>query len=134
MPSAGRQITTYEALALCYAVGFRSGNLTTAVALMAAESARFTGAWHVNYPGSLQESTDRGLFQINDKWHQDLSDSDAYDPVKNAAYAFKMSSGRWFTPWAAYNSGAYKQNVRSVRLAKVTRPWRWRRLVKEWTA
>lgn len=64
----GEQLTIKWALALCYFVGFRGVRLVSAVALMSAESVRWTRAWNKNYDsetGALK-STDRGLFQIND--------------------------------------------------------------------
>ena len=106
---AGRKLSIGWALALCYKVGFRGKNLTTAVALMCAESGRYTEAWHENNPGTTGMSVDKGLFQINDMWHPDLSEADAYNALKNAAYAYKMSSGQYFSPWLAYLNGAHEK-------------------------
>lgn len=114
------------ALALCHHVGFRKTALNTAVAVMCAESGRYVGAWHdnLNEDGSVA-STDRGLFQINNHWHPDLSDADAYCAIPNAAYAFGMSNeGANFTPWAAYNSGSYLKFLPLVLATRATRLWR----------
>lgn len=119
----GVQLSYGWALALCHHVGFRGKDLTRAVAIMTAESGRWTEAWHRNYPGTTQESTDRGLFQINSKFHVDLADDEAFKPIPNAAYAYKISSGRHFTPWAAYNSGAYLKYMPLVWATRVLGRW-----------
>lgn len=109
MPTPGRQITYDTAIARCYEAGWRGDVLIDAVALMCAESGRYPLAYHVNAEGSTQMSTDRGLFQINDKWHPDLSDEDAYKVRPNVAYAHEMyrSQDGTFGAWMAYESGAY---------------------------
>lgn len=116
MPLAGRKLSIGWALALNHHVGFRGHELTVATALMTAESGRYTQAWHDNVDEATGNVTsiDRGLFQINDRWHPDLSDAEAYQPIPNARYAFKMSSGKYFVPWMAYNSGAYKRYMLEV--------------------
>lgn len=124
----GRQLSVGWALALCQHVGFRGKNLTNAVALMTAESGRYTRAWHENLittngGPSYVDSVDHGLFQINDKWHPDLEN--ANDPVSNASYAFDMSSGgEHFGAWAAYDSGAYKKYVPVVWAIRHLTLWR----------
>lgn len=108
MPHTGNQINVKQALALCYHVGFRNQRLSTAVAVMQAESARYIGAYYINVDeNGVPLSADRGLFQIN-SLHKSLTDEEAFCPIPNAEYAFRLSMfGRNFTPWAAYNSGAY---------------------------
>ena len=129
MPLAGDQLTIKEALALCSVVGFGTGpELVTAVAVMCAESGRYTGAWHDNLAddGVTVVSTDRGLFQINDKAHPSFSDEDAYDPKLNAVFAADLahtSSGFNWSPWAAYNSGAYLKFMAEVRDVKALHTW-----------
>lgn len=49
-----------------------------------------------------QTSTDRGLFQINDRAHPDVTDACAYDPVCNAKAALRISQGG--KNWAAWRS------------------------------
>lgn len=134
MPLAGEQLSIKEALALCNVVGFGSGStLVVAVALMTAESGRYVGAWHDNLAsdGSVA-STDRGIFQIN-TIHAGLSDEQAYQAKPNAAFAAQLSlskQGADFSPWAAYNSGAYEQYVPEVR--QVKRLGTWKDRVKLW--
>jgi hypothetical protein len=132
MPLAGEQLSIKEALALCNVVGFGSGStLVVAVALMTAESGRYVGAWHDNLAsdGSVA-STDRGIFQIN-TIHEGLSDEQAYQAKPNAAFAAQLSKqGADFSPWAAYNSGAYEQYVPEVR--QVKRLGTWKDRIKLW--
>src|SRR6188768_1303424 len=105
MPLAGRQLTYDTALARCYEAGWRGEKLIEAVALMCAESGRYTEAYHDNLDADGNvTSRDRGLFQINDKWHPDLSDEDAYKVRPNIAYAHKMyrEQNNTFKAWMAY--------------------------------
>lgn len=131
MPLAGTQLNYGMALAACWIAGWRRRDLTIAVAVMTAESGRYVGAWHDNLDdaGSIT-STDRGLFQINDRWHSDLSDADAYCAIPNIRYAFEMSGGRDtqanahdFTAWAAFNSGAYLKYVPLVLAVRALPMW-----------
>ena len=63
-------------------------------------------------------SVDRGLWQINNYWHPDVSDSCAYSASCNANAAKSISSGgsNW-TPWATYNGGAYKRHLATAEKA-----------------
>jgi hypothetical protein len=132
MPLEGEQLTYGWALALDYHVGWRGQDLITSVALMCAESARYTLAWHENYigvpPDELQlVSTDWGIFQINDKAHPDLELPEGYrNVIVNAKYAHKLwkDHGWKFTPWAAYNSGAHLKFVPAVTAAWLLPRWR----------
>lgn len=75
-------------------------NLAAAVAL--AESGGETTASNRNKNGTI----DRGLWQINSV-HGALS---TFSPTGSARAAVKISSGgRNWTPWVAYNTGAYRQ-------------------------
>lgn len=61
-------------------------------------------------------SRDRGLFQINDHWHPGVSDEEAFDPIRNAKYAYKISNGgKSWQPWSAYKNGSYKKYLNSYR-------------------
>ena len=126
MPLAGRQLTWDSALARCYEAGWRGKPLVQAVALMCAESGRYTQAYHVNFPGSTQESTDRGLFQINDKAHPDLPIEDAFKVHANVGFAHRlyMDSDKTFRAWAAFNSGAYERFLPDVQKYYDRGKWR----------
>jgi hypothetical protein len=118
---AGRRLTFKWALALCYSAGFRKSALTIAVATMCAESGRYVEAYHLNDNGT----TDRGLFQINSIHDGQISPVDAFKAIPNADFAFQLSSGGTdFTPWSAFNSGAYLPFVPVVAAVRVLHTWR----------
>jgi hypothetical protein len=110
---------------LCARVGSAAGfprpaALTTAVAIALAESGCQPGARGSNGPtaGCPNGSLDRGLWQINDCYHYEVSDSCAYDAQCNANAAARISArGRDFTPWSTYNSGAYRAHLDAARAA-----------------
>src|SRR3954463_2072646 len=132
MPLAGDQLTLKEALALCHVVGFRKDNLVTAVAVMSAESGRYTDAWHDNLVEGHVASTDRGLFQINSIHSAQIPLGDVFDPVKNAAYAFRLSmEGNDWGPWMAYTSGAHEKFVEGIQLVKDESLWQSRKKLWE---
>lgn len=68
------------------------------------------GRVHVNTDGSR----DRGLFQINDRAHPDLSDADAFDCFKNTDYAHRMWVTQGWMPWYAYTNGSYLSHDTNV--------------------
>merc|ERR1719473_1153278 len=96
--------------------GGNSGNCADAVSVAMAESGLNTQARNVNTDS--HHSVDRGLWQINNYWHPEISDSCAYDAGCNAKAALKISSGgsNW-SPWATYNGGAYKSHLSAARAA-----------------
>jgi len=68
--------------------------------------------------GYNSDSVDRGLWQINSKWHSEVSDSCAYDCICNAEHAVKISSkGTDWTPWSTWNNGAYKAHMSTAEAA-----------------
>ncbi|MDQ3404697.1 MAG: FG-GAP-like repeat-containing protein [Actinomycetota bacterium] len=108
---------------LCVSVGRTAGftgeNFVVAVAVAMAESRCDPAARGVN-PG---HSIDRGLWQINDFYHPDVSDACAYDALCNASAAYRISdSGTDWTQWATYNSGSYLQFMSQARAAIGTAP------------
>jgi murein DD-endopeptidase MepM/ murein hydrolase activator NlpD len=98
-------VTPQEITALAQAAG-SGGDVSTAVAVALAESGGNPAAVGVNGDGSR----DRGLWQINSRWHPEVSDACAFDPSCNARAAYVISNG-WtdFGPWTTYSSGAYRQ-------------------------
>lgn len=135
MPLAGEQLTLKWSLALAYHAGFRRIRLVTAVAVMCAESGRWTRAWHDNLDAEGNVvSTDRGLFQINNKAHPSLSDADAYSPIPNAVYAAMLSHmGASWKPWSAFLSGAHLKFMPIVTTVWLAQAWRTRiRLVESY--
>jgi hypothetical protein len=69
---------------------------TAALCVAGSESSWNPRALNVNDDGS----EDRGLFQINSRWHPDVSDAQAYDLVANVHYAHALSLGGM--DWSAW--------------------------------
>lgn len=98
------------------AAGFSGDALVTAVAVGMAESKGDPKARGVNK--DKHKSVDRGLWQINDYWHKEVSDEEAYNPATNAQHAFRISGGgKNWTPWTTFKTGAYKQYIDDAQAA-----------------
>lgn len=93
---------------LCAQVGynaaFRGAALLTAVEVGLAESSCIASNTNTNPDGSV----DRGLWQINNVQHPEVSNACAFDAQCNADNAYRISSGgtNW-SQWTTYNSGVY---------------------------
>ncbi len=96
--------------------GFFGESLVIAVAIAGAESG--FNASNVSTAGNTPPSRDRGLWQINDHFHAEVSDSCAFDPDCNARAAFRISLGglNW-NAWSAYKNGTYKNFLSQSRAA-----------------
>lgn len=94
--------------------GFPTSDLVTAVAVAMAESGCNPAVANQNGPtsGCPNGSTDRGLWQINNCYHPNVTNPCAYAVECNGYWAYQLSSGgtNW-TPWSTYNSGAYKSYI-----------------------
>ena len=92
------------------------GNCQLAVAICLAESGGNTHARNVN--SDSHHSVDRGLWQVNNYWHPEVSDTCAYSANCNANAAKSISSGgsNW-SPWSTYHNGAYHGKVARFDLA-----------------
>ena len=94
-----------------------------AVAVEWAEAGGNTDAKHVNTDGSI----DRGLWQINSRWHPEVTDAQAYDANASTDAAYRISfGGTVWTPWAVFNNGAYTRWIDSARAAvsrHIRTPW-----------
>lgn len=62
---------------------------TVALCIAGAESGWRPDAVNVNDDGSR----DRGIFQINSRWHPDVPDDEAFNPRANALHAYRLSAG-----------------------------------------
>jgi lysozyme-like protein len=112
------------------AVGFKQDRAVVAVAVGMAESYCRKHAVGYNPPtsGCPHGSEDRGLWQINSCYHHEVKDHCAFKPTCNARAAKHISDrGRDWTPWSAYDSGAYRQFL-DVAQHAVHRAWRSHRL------
>lgn len=100
------QIATYAR-----AAGFSGAGLVTAIAVALAESGGNPSAVGNNRNGAGRvTSVDRGLWQINSVFHAEITNACAFDPKCAAQAAFRISArGSNWTPWATFNSGAYRQ-------------------------
>jgi hypothetical protein len=100
--------------------GFVEGALVTAVAVGLAESGCSRQARHANGPtsGCRHGSTDRGLWQINNCYHSEVSDRCAYESQCNADAAYAIShGGRNFSQWVTYNNGRHRAYLDRARAA-----------------
>ena len=105
---------------VCARAGFRGAALTNAVAVALAESGGDTQAVNVN--SDATRSRDRGLFQINSRWHPEVTDAAAFDPAANAAAAYRISAGGTdWSQWSTWPVLAAAQTVRArVGIARAT--------------
>ncbi len=109
-------LSVAQAQGYAQAAGFTGNGLSIIVAIAQAESGLNTNAKNVNTDGSI----DRGIVQINNKWHPEVSDACAYDPACAFQSAYKISSkGTNFSPWATYTSGKYTQYMSSSKAPAV---------------
>lgn len=109
-------VVAYIALAdILNEAGFPGGtSQADGLAICQAESGRDPNAKHVNTDGSI----DRGIWQINDKAHPDVTDATAYDPVLATRAALSISKGGTdFSPWSAFTNGAYKAHLEAAKVA-----------------
>jgi hypothetical protein len=104
-------------VALCTRLGDgpgRKAGVTIAAAIALAESGGRTDATNTNRDGSV----DRGLFQINSRWHPEVTNAQAFDPYAATSAAYRISGGfAHFTPWATYNNGAYRSHLAATQAA-----------------
>jgi len=94
--------------------GLHGNGLIISVAVALAESQGWTRAVLIN----TDCSHDRGVWQINSRWHGEVSDDQAFNPVTCAQATARISSnGNDWTPWTTYNNGAYNQFMSRARTA-----------------
>lgn len=107
------QIASYAAGA-----GFKGTAQQIAIAVALAESGGNPNATNQNKAGALVVSIDRGLWQINNVYHNEVSDQCAFSPPCAAGSAYRISNGgsNW-TPWTTYNTGAYQRYMSRAQAA-----------------
>ncbi len=100
----GEVLSLTELRALTRELGFAKPKVAAAIAM--AESAGDPSAVGKN---RKPRSFDRGLFQINSRWHAEVSDRCAYDAQCNAREALRISDGgRNWRQWSTWHNEAYK--------------------------
>jgi hypothetical protein len=100
--------------------GFVDRALVTAVAIGLAESGCSPKATLADGPtrGCGHGSTDRGLWQINNCYHSEVSDRCAYDAQCNGNAAYAISNGgKNFSPWVTYDNGRWRAYLDRARAA-----------------
>lgn len=95
-------MTAIEIARVANDAGFRGVDLTTAVAVVLAES---SGNARAHALTSREDS--RGWFQINVWAHPEFASVDLYDPTANARAAFAIWQKSGWGPWSTHNTGAY---------------------------
>lgn len=112
--------TAADAYSAAVAAGFTPDEAVTAAAIALAESGGNERAVNTT---NRNGSVDHGAWQINSVHKEILRGGDPYSLADNARMAFIVfrNSGRRFTPWTTYKSGAYKRHVSAVKAA-VERP------------
>lgn len=91
--------------------GFAGRALDLILAIAQAESGLDTTARNTNTDGSV----DRGILQINNKYHPEYSDAQCDDPTEAFKAGFVIShSGTDFSPWSTFNNGAYRQYLPAI--------------------
>jgi hypothetical protein len=99
-----------------YAAGFRGKGLRDAIAVALAESGGNTHAVGTN--SDTWRSRDRGLWQINDHWHKEVSDAAAFNPSTAAAAAYRISAhGTDWHQWSTWHSGAAQAQFGRAQMA-----------------
>ncbi|MFD8943356.1 transglycosylase SLT domain-containing protein [Streptomyces californicus] len=105
-PGTKTTLTPEEIARVAYSAGFKNRTtLSRAVAVALAESGGQIRA--TNKSGNTPPSTDRGLWQINDHWHKEVSDAEAFNPPAAAAHVHRISKGGTvWREWSTWNNGA----------------------------
>ncbi len=117
---------TAQAINWAHAAGFSGMPLVTIVCIARAESGLNVAAQHTNTGVACGKSgsIDRGILQINNACHPEVSDIAAYDGASAFRAAWVISNhGTSFSPWATYTSGAWAATASyTAQLAGVTLP------------
>src|SRR5438552_14603916 len=114
------QLSGQTVAKLAFIAGVPRNQLVTCVAIAWAESGLRTDALGHNGPtsGCPNGSPDRGLWQINDCYHRDVSDACAFDASCNARAMLRISNnGTNWRPWSTFNSNAYHEYVPAAQIA-----------------
>ncbi|RUS15020.1 hypothetical protein BC937DRAFT_93022 [Endogone sp. FLAS-F59071] len=111
---AGDHYSAVQIALIAQNSGFTGNSLVLSVAIALAESSGWTRATLIN----TDCSQDRGLWQINNRWHSEVSDDQAFDPAQcsQAAYRISSSGSNWAL-WTTFTSGAYSAYMAEAQAA-----------------
>jgi hypothetical protein len=104
MSLKGKRFLPREIAKLAYEAGWIDAqHLLIAISVVLAESNGYEHATHTNADGSI----DRGLWQINDKAHPNVSDAVAFDATQATKVARKIyDQTTSFRAWSSSTNGA----------------------------
>ncbi len=71
----------------------------------------YSKATYTNSDGS----EDRGMFMINDRWHPDVTDEQAFDPEFAANYAVKLYKTAGMSPWYGWRDIMSPNAIKAMR-------------------
>ncbi|RUP26990.1 hypothetical protein BC936DRAFT_138755 [Jimgerdemannia flammicorona] len=110
----GKLESATDIASIARTAGFSGNGLIISIAIALAESSGYTQAVLVN----TDCSRDRGLWQINSRWHAEVTDSQAFNPQSCAKAAFTISSGgtNW-QQWTTYTNGDYQKHMAEAQKA-----------------
>ncbi|RUS20995.1 hypothetical protein BC937DRAFT_93886 [Endogone sp. FLAS-F59071] len=112
--TAGVQYSPVQIAQVAQGAGFNGNGWVISVAVALAESGGWTQATLLD----TDCSEDRGLWQINNRYHSEVSDAQAFDPKGCAQAAYSISSGGTdWTPWTTYTGGAYQAHMSDAQAA-----------------
>lgn len=97
--------------------GFSEQQIPMAVAIALAESSG--DPRQISRNNDRFHTKDRGLFQINDLWHNEVTDAQAFDPLQNAKAAYGISLGgtNW-NQWTTFKTGAFRKYLNATTSGK----------------
>jgi hypothetical protein len=102
-PPGGIGVQCAKSIALVWHSG--GGDAATCQLAVSVALAESGGDAHVQGPNS-DGSIDRGLWQLNSRWHPEVADSCAYDPECNCKQTLRISKqGTDFSTWVTYQQG-----------------------------
>ena len=104
-----------EVVRLCRVAKFGSNQkIATALAICWAESNLRSDATHTNTDGSV----DRGIAQMNSKYHPEVTETCAFDPLCSLKEMYRISAeGTQWTSWTAFKNYAYEKHLTAAWLA-----------------
>ncbi len=95
---------------ISYDAGFRGDGLVKAIAIGWAESSFIPDNFNVH--DNTPPSRDRGLWEINDFYHKEVSDACAYDPACAAGQVYRISKGgKDWHEWTTYLGDRYNYEL-----------------------